>query len=48
MTSVPGVWELTWSFASSDGRATFEFIEAAEGMRVRWRRVGDHGIYQDP
>lgn len=38
MTSAKGVWELTWSFASPDGRATFEFISVEGEIRVRWRQ----------
>jgi len=48
MTSVKNIWEMTWSFASPDGRATFEFVNASDGVRVRWRRIGDHGIYRQP
>jgi hypothetical protein len=46
MKSAPGVWELTWSFASPDGRATFEFGSDDKGMLLRWRRIGDHSIYR--
>jgi hypothetical protein len=38
MTSAKGIWEMTWSFASPDGRATFEFVDAPDGVRLRWRR----------
>lgn len=52
MLGATGVWEMTWSFASPDGQATFEFIrvgtEAGDEVRLRWRRIGDHGIYRDP
>jgi hypothetical protein len=48
MKSAPGIWEMTWSFASPDGRATFEFVTDERGMLVRWRRIGDHGIYRQP
>ncbi len=48
MTSVRGVWELTWSFASPDGRATFEFVTLAGEVRVRWRRIGDHRVFAAP
>jgi hypothetical protein len=44
----PGVWEMTWSFAGPDGRATFEFIEIEGELAVRWRRIGDHGIFGRP
>ncbi|MCL2781378.1 MAG: hypothetical protein FWD74_07825 [Actinomycetia bacterium] len=43
-----GVLEMTWSFASPDGRATFELISADGETRVRWRRVGGHDVFQDP
>lgn len=43
-----GVWELTWSFAGPDGRATFELIEIDGEMAIRWRRIGDHSIFQEP
>ncbi|MFD4422572.1 hypothetical protein ACFWN7_13870 [Agromyces sp. NPDC058484] len=39
--SAPGILEMTWSFASPDGRATFELVTVAGELRVRWRRVGD-------
>jgi len=48
LTSTKGIWEMTWSFASPDGRATFEFITGPDGVRVRWRRIGDHAIYKQP
>lgn len=48
MTSAPGIWELTWSFASPDGRATFEFVNRSGEIRVLWRRIGDHSIYRSP
>lgn len=43
-----GVREMTWSFASPDGRATFELITVGKELRVRWRRVGDHGVFKNP
>jgi len=48
MTSVKGIWEMTWSFASPDGRATFELVERGEEVRLLWRRIGTHRIYHDP
>lgn len=48
MKSAAGVWEMTWSFASPDGRATFEFVSDANGLLLRWRRIGDHSIYRTP
>jgi len=46
--SAAGVLEMTWSFASPDGRATFEFVTVAGELRVRWRRVGDHDVFKNP
>lgn len=43
-----GVLEMTWSFASPDGRATFELITVDEELRCRWRRIGDHGVFKRP
>ena len=44
----PGILEMAWSFASPDGRATFELVTVAGELRCRWRRVGDHGVFTDP
>ena len=44
----PGVLEVTWSFASPDGRATFELVTVEGELRCRWRRVGDHGVFKNP
>jgi hypothetical protein len=44
----PGVLEMTWSFASPAGRATFELVTVAEELRCRWRRVGDHDVFKAP
>ena len=46
--SAPGVLEMTWSFASPDGRATFELVAVAGELRCRWRRVGDHDVFNRP
>ncbi len=48
LKSAPGIWEMTWSFSGPDGRATFEFVDVAGETRVRWRRIGDHGVYGGP
>lgn len=44
----PGIWELTWSFAHPDGRATFEYVTIDGELAIRWRRVGDHRIFREP
>lgn len=46
--SAPGVLEMTWSFASPDGRATFELLTVDGELRCRWRRVGDHDVFTRP
>jgi hypothetical protein len=46
--NAPGVLEMTWSFASPDGRATFELVTIDGTLRCRWRRVGDHAVFRDP
>lgn len=43
-----GVLEMTWSFASPDGRATFELITVEGELRCRWRRVGNHDVFNQP
>jgi hypothetical protein len=42
------VLEMTWSFASPDGRATFELLTIDDQLRCRWRRVGDHSVFMKP
>ena len=44
----PGVWEMTWSFAGPDGRATFELVTVEGEIRRGWRRVGDHDVFAQP
>jgi hypothetical protein len=44
----PGIWEMTWSFAGPDGRATFEWTEVDGELAVRWRRIGGHEILGRP
>lgn len=48
MSGTKSIWEMTWSFAGPDGRATFEFIVEDDELRCVWRRIDDHAIYQDP
>ncbi|BBZ49441.1 hypothetical protein H7H82_17055 [Mycobacterium heidelbergense] len=43
-----GVLEMTWSFASPDGRATFELVTVGGELRCRWRRIGDHSVFASP
>jgi hypothetical protein len=43
-----GIWEMTWSFAGPDGRATFEATTIDAEPAIRWRRVGSHAIFSDP
>lgn len=45
---IPGVWEMTWSFAGPDGRATFEWVDINGELAVRWRRIGGHDIFGRP
>lgn len=44
----PGIFEMTWSFAGPDGRATFEWIRIEGELAVRWRRIGGHAILKKP
>lgn len=46
--SAAGVLEMTWSFASPDGQATFELVTVGGELRCRWRRVGDHDVFTSP
>lgn len=43
-----GILEMTWSFASPDGRATFELITVDDELHCRWRRVGGHTVFKSP
>ena len=43
---VPGVWEMTWSFAGPAGRATFEWVEIDGEPGIQWRRIGGHEIFE--
>jgi hypothetical protein len=44
----PGILEMNWSFASPDGRATFELVTVDGELRCRWRRVGGHEVFRTP
>ena len=48
MVGAPSIWEMTWSFTSPDGRATFEFNQVGDDQIVVWRRIGFHDIYRQP
>ena len=53
VVNAPGVFEMTWSFAGPDGRATWEWttvpdVEGTQHPAVRWRRLGDHKIFRSP
>ncbi|MDP4714714.1 MAG: hypothetical protein NWS04_02555 [Candidatus Nanopelagicales bacterium] len=43
-----GILEMTWSFASPDGRATFHFARDEGHWVCHWRRIGDHGVFRSP
>lgn len=43
-----GIMEMTWSFASPDGRATFHFTREDGNWVCVWRRIGDHGVFRIP
>ncbi|MDQ6709441.1 MAG: hypothetical protein M3Z11_02675 [Candidatus Dormibacteraeota bacterium] len=48
VTGTDGIYEMTWSFAGPDGRATFEWVTIDEDMAIRWRRIGGHEIFKKP
>lgn len=48
LEGAPGVWEMTWTFAGPDGRATFEWVEIEGEPGVRWRRIGGHATFGAP
>lgn len=43
-----GMFEMTSSFAGPDGRATFELVTVDGELRCRWRRIGDHSVFEAP
>lgn len=43
-----GIWDLTWSFAGPDGRATFEIVDLEGEPAILWRRIGGHEILREP
>lgn len=44
----PGVFEVTFSFAGPDVRATFEWVRIDGELAVRWRRIGGHEVLDRP
>jgi hypothetical protein len=48
VAGAPGIWEMTWSFAGPEGRATFEWIQIGGEPGIRWRRIGGHAIFGEP
>ena len=44
----PGIYEMTWSFSGPDGRATFELFSESGEVGIRWRRIGDHRVFNNP
>lgn len=48
MKYAPGIYEMTWSFKSPDGRATFQLLNDERGTYCRWRRIGNHSIFREP
>ena len=40
--------EMTWSFASPDGRASFQIKHLDGEWFCVWRRIGDRGLYTSP
>jgi len=45
---IPKIWEITWSFAGPDGRATFEYFDVDGEPAILWRRIGTHEIFKSP
>ncbi len=48
LVAAPGIMEMTWSFASPDGRATFSLQPRGGEFVCVWRRIGDHGVFTNP
>ena len=48
IAQAPGIWEMTWSFAGPDGRATFEWVTVDGEPAIRWRRIGSHDVFEEP
>ena len=43
-----GIWEMTWSMRSPDGRATWEWTTLDDEVAIVWRRVGNRSILKRP
>jgi hypothetical protein len=43
-----GIFEMTWSFAGPDGRATFEVLTEKGVSVMVWRRIGGYAIFRKP
>jgi hypothetical protein len=48
LTAGGGVMEMSWSFASPDGRATFQLDRVDSEWVCVWRRIGDHDVFRSP
>ena len=49
LRGAPGVFEMTWSVAGPDGRATWDRHRLASGDPcIRWRRIGGNAIFGQP
>ncbi len=48
MQGNPGIYEMTWSFAGPDGRATFDYRSVNGETMLQWRRIGTHRIFDEP
>ncbi len=53
VANAPGIFEMTWSFAGPDGRATWQWTTVVSDggdlePAVLWRRLGGHNIFREP
>ncbi len=48
MSGHSSIFEMTWSFAGPDGRATFELVDLGGEPAIKWRRIGGHEIFTNP
>lgn len=48
MAGTKDIWEMTWSMRNPDGRATWQWVEIDGEPGIRWRRLGDHTIFNAP